>query len=755
MTAGSPFREATLQRLSEAESKELVAGYGVKVPRGRLVGIEPFSVHCASDLTPPLAVKLSAPEVSHKTEVDGVRLGISGEKSLRGAVRAIVSSAHAAGATPDAVLVEEMAPAGTEILVGGIIDPVFGPSILVGLGGIYTEVFGDVQARICPVTGDDIEEMLRALRSFPLLTGARGRRAADMGALIETALAIGGADGLLLKDTRIKEVDLNPVIVGVQGAVAVDARVIRTVELEASDNGSPRAADSPTADFRRLFEPRAIAVVGASSNGRTRANDVLDFTRAMGFDGPIYPIHPKADRIGGLKAYRSFADCPTEIDYAFVAIGANKVTELIDTAAGRVGFAQIMASSFEESGNGVGRGAELLKVARRNGVRLIGPNCLGTYSPRGRISYIRDCPVELGPVGIISQSGGLSTDMLRRGVQRGLRYSGVVSVGNCLDIDPSDLLAFFQEDPQTTCIGLYLESLTDGRRFFETLLNCRYPKPVVILKGGRTSTGQRVALSHTGALAGDDRLWDGLSAQTGAILVSSIDEFLDVLLAFQCIRPSFRKHSAGAFLFGNGGGASVLATDTMSRSGVRVDAPKAETLKQLIELDLGPGTSISNPIDMPSGAMRALDGMITRSVLEILVRTELPDAVVYHINMPQFLTNPSVPATVFENLVSSATGLPRSDEEAPLFLVLRSDGSAEIDERKRQARSRAIKAGIPVFDEIANAITAIARFQMFERFHYRRLCKDNTSNWKSAFRGIGIASAAERTQPGDASCQGS
>jgi acyl-CoA synthetase (NDP forming) len=474
--------------------------------------------------------------------------------------------------------------------------------------------------------------------------------------------------------------------------------------------------------FRPLFEPRAIAIVGASNGNRTRANDVLEFTRAMGFAGPIYPIHPTAAEIDGLRAYRRFADCPSEIDYAFVAIGAARVPELLATAEGRVRYAQIMASGFGETAEGEALNQRMLDVARKNRMRLIGPNCLGTYSPRGRLSYIRDCPAEVGSVGLVSQSGGISTDMLRRGVQRGLRYSGVVSVGNCADVSPTDLLEYFQADPSTKVIGFYLESLRDGRRFFETLRRPHSRKPVVILKGASTGQGQRAALSHTGALAGDSRLWLALSRQTGVILVNTIDEFIDALMTFQCVDPRFDRPSDGAFLVGNGGGASVLAADAMARLGMPVREATAATRSALAGLGLPAGTSIENPMDMPSGALRKDDGHIARAVLANLVDVERPDAIVFHINMPQFLTNPSIPDVVFENLVEGAIEIRRRAAVGPpIFLTLRSDGSAPVDERKRGARDRALAAGIPVFDEILNAIVAVSHLQRFERFHHRRL----------------------------------
>jgi acyl-CoA synthetase (NDP forming) len=482
--------------------------------------------------------------------------------------------------------------------------------------------------------------------------------------------------------------------------------------------------------FRPLFEPRAIAIVGASNSGRTRANDVLDFTRAMGFAGPIYPIHPTAVTIGGLPAYRSFADCPGEIDYAFVAIAAARVPDLLAQAGGRVRYAQIMASGFGETAEGERLNQRLLEVARTQGMRLIGPNCLGTYSPRGRISYIRDCPGEPGTVAFVSQSGGISTDMLRRGVQRGLRYSAVVSAGNCADLTPADFLEYFLADPGTKVIGFYLESLSDGRRFFETLRAARARKPVVILKGGRTPQGQRAALSHTGALAGDDRLWTALSRQTGATIASSVDELIDALIAFQCLEPRFERPGDGVFVVGNGGGASVLATDLMSRLGMQVRAPGDETRAALEALALPAGTSIDNPMDTPSGALRMLDGHIARALLSTIARAERPDAILFHVNMPQFLTNPSIPDVVFDNLVDGMLEARRADGHlTPLALTLRSDGSEAVDARKRPARDRALAAGVPVFDEIANALVALAHFQRYERFRRRRVAvEDNAAD---------------------------
>ena len=296
-----------------------------------------------------------------------------------------------------------------------------------------------------------------------------------------------------------------------------------------------------------------------------------------------------------------------------------------------------------------------------------------------------------------------------------MRYKCVVSVGNCADLGPTEYLRYLLQDKETKVIGFYLESLRDGRCFFETLRKAKASKPVVILKGGRTDKGQRVASSHTGALAGNDNLWEALSRQTGAILTNSIDEFIDTLLVFQCLdlTPASWDNTV---LFGNGGGASVLATDVMARCGLELQDITTPTAKALGELIQDPGTSLKNPVDIPSGTMRQEDGMIVEKVLYELTSLDRPKAVIFHLNMPQFLTNPNMPPQVFDNLVKSAINVKKRGAASYILLVLRSDGSELLNERKRQAAVAALEAGIPVYNEIADAINALAFVKQFEMF---------------------------------------
>src|SRR5258706_4500277 len=472
--------------------------------------------------------------------------------------------------------------------------------------------------------------------------------------------------------------------------------------------------------YAPLFTPKTVAVVGASTKGDALPNVFTRRTRALGYDGAIYPIHPTAAEIDGLPAYRSLATTPQPIDYTFIAIAAAQIPALLSAAAGRVRYAQVISSGFGEVDEGIDLQQQLAAAARAGGMRLIGPNCLGIYSPRGRITFTEGGPREVGRVGVISQSGGLGTDVVRRGMTRGVKFSGLVTVGNCADMTPSDLLEFYFADPQTRVIGLYIETARDGRRLFELLRAQKARKPVVMLKGGRTQQGLAAAVSHTGSLAGDGRAWVALSRQTGCILVDTLDEFIDALLIFQALEPRIERPTRRVVLFGNGGGASVLATDAFARLALDVTPFDAKTVAALAALKLPPGTCITNPVDCPVGTLQQDDGRVAEKILDIIYGIGKPEAPVMHLNMAPFVGR-SKPE-VLDNVVQAALRVQAHfPGQAHFVLVLRSDGELKLEARKREFRARAVELGIPVFDEISDAGHALAALRAHERFvHTRR-----------------------------------
>ncbi len=470
--------------------------------------------------------------------------------------------------------------------------------------------------------------------------------------------------------------------------------------------------------FNPLFAPQTVAVVGASTKGNALPNVFIRRIREFGFSGDIYPIHPVAAEIDGLTAYRSLADTPKPVDYAYIAVSAAQIPAMLAAANGHVRFAQVVSSGFAEVDEGKGLQDELAAAARTGGLRLLGPNCLGIYTPRGRVTFTEIGPKEIGPVGIISQSGGLGTDIIRRGMSRGLKFSGLVTVGNCADVTPSDLLEFYIADSLTKVIGMYIETAKDGRRLFDILRHAKAAKPVVILKGGRTQQGLAAAASHTGSLAGDDRVWVALARQTGCVLVDTLDQFIDTLLIFQTLRPRLRA-TQKVVLFGNGGGTSVLATDCYSRLDLNVAPFENKTIAALAELKLPPGTSITNPVDCPVGTLQQEDGRVAEKILDIIYAQGKPEALVMHLNLSAFAgrTKPEI----LDNLVAAAMRVQQKyPGQAHFILVLRSDGDPALEARKREFRDKVVALGVPVYDEMAIAGYALAALATFERFKAAR-----------------------------------
>ena len=455
------------------------------------------------------------------------------------------------------------------------------------------------------------------------------------------------------------------------------------------------------AGYAPLFMPQTVAVVGASTKGAALPNHFIRRIREYGYAGDIYPIHPSAAEIDGLRAYPNLGATPKPIDYAYIAVSAAQIPPMLSAAAGRVRFAQVISSGFAEVDEGKDLQANLLSAARAGGMSLLGPNCLGIYTPRGRITFTEISPPEVGPVGVVSQSGGLGTDIIRRGLNRGVKFSGLVTVGNCADLTPSDMLEFYLADAQTRVIGFYIETAKDARRLFEMLRDAKARKPVVLLKGGRTRQGVAAAASHTGSLAGDDRAWIALSRQTGCVLVDTLDEFIDTLLVFQTLTPQPLHPTRRVVLFGNGGGTSVLATDCFARLGLDVTPFNQPALDALAVLRLPPGTSITNPVDCPVSTLQQDDGRVAEKILDEIYAKGKPEALVMHLNMSAFVgrTKPEI----LDNLVQAALRV-----------------QTHYEARNREFRDRAVALGIPVYDEMSNAGRALAALQAHERFLHTR-----------------------------------
>ena len=710
-------REAGKRALTEPEGKRVLAAFGVRVPRSTVVTDSTDVAAAVRSLAAPLVVKIVSPDILHKSDAGGVALGVRDVDGVQRAIESMIGRANARGARVDGFVVEEMQQSGVELVIGATRDPQFGPMLMVGLGGIFVEILRDVAFRLCPITERDARRMLCELRGAGLLDGVRGSPRVDREALVELLVRIGGPDGLVMQLVDdIVELDINPLIASGSDIVAVDARVILANTASKAQRAPRVVGDerSLIARFEALVRPSSVAVLGASTTSTTIANTFIRRMRAFGYTGALYPIHPTASAIEDLPCYPSLAETPQPIDYAYVAIGARAIPDVLRAANGRVRFAQVISSGFGEVEEGTALEAELVAKAREGGCRVVGPNCLGLYSPRGGVTFPADAPREVGSVGVVCQSGGLGTDIIKRGSWRGLRFSVVITAGNCADLTPVDLIEFLFADPVTRVIGLYIEDVKDGRGFFELLQANARRKPVVILWGGRSAQGRMAAASHTGAIAGNRDAWRALSHQTGCMLVDTVDQFIDALLAFQFLPLRTSKPTRNVVLFGNGGGTSVLAADAFAERGLDI-LPFDEAVRaRLHAMKLPPGTSIANPIDAPVATLQQENGRVANGILDVVFESAAPDAVVVHINLAAFVGRGDVDP--IDNLIEAAVQThARHGAAAHFVVVLRVDGSPELDERRRHYRQHALERRIPVYDELVEAADALRAVSFVER----------------------------------------
>lgn len=461
------------------------------------------------------------------------------------------------------------------------------------------------------------------------------------------------------------------------------------------------------AQFEPLFAPRAVAVAGMSRTREAQGNRFVRALREFGYAGPLYALHPSASDIDGVPAYPSFAEMPGPVDYAYVAVPAASLVDLLGSAT-TVAFAQVITSGLGESGpEGAGLERRVVEAARRSGVRIVGPNCLGMFSPRGGVSFIGPAARTVGSVGVISQSGGLGADILLRGQQRGVAFSGLVTVGNCADVDPPELLEYYLHDPATRVIGMYLEHVRRGRALFELLRDSSAHKPCVLLKGGRSESGQRAAASHTGAMLTGDRVWQALARQTGCVLVDTLDGFLTALLALQNIRPDIDRPVHRVALVGNGGGSSVLGCDQLARAGLQTPPLDEATRAQLERLGLPAGSSVANPIDAPVDALAHRDGTVIGEVLRVIRDSQQVDAVVIHLNLTALVTVAALPSAVVEAMLAAIVRWRAEPNPLPVVVALRSDGTPGTESARRRFADLLAGAGVSVVPEITDAAAAL------------------------------------------------
>jgi len=348
----------------------------------------------------------------------------------------------------------------------------------------------------------------------------------------------------------------------------------------------------------RLFSPTSVAVVGASQNPVSGGYQFTRFLIEHGFQGKVYPVNPTLSELFGVKVYPKLTKIPeSNVDYVISCVPAESVLSLLeDCGKKNVKLVHLFTGRLKETGREQEAKLqdEILEKARQLGIRILGPNCMGVYYPKLGLSFNYDLPAESGPVGGFFQSGGGSAEFVRYAALRGVRFSKVISYGNASDIDAVELLDYLASDNETGIIASYIEGVKDGRKFAESLALAAKRKPVIIIKGGRSRAGAKLALSHTASLAGSIDVWRTVLKQYGAIMVGNFQELIDQVVAFTFLPPITGRR---VIIAGGGGGKSMVSADVWEEEGFELPEFSSEFRRKLKEKTPRLWDWIRNPMD--------------------------------------------------------------------------------------------------------------------------------------------------------------
>jgi 3-hydroxypropionyl-CoA synthetase (ADP-forming) len=575
--------------------------YGFIAPRSGLAASADEAASLASEIGFPVALKIVSPDILHRTDVGGVELSLDAKESVLAAYDRIITcvAQKAPGAQLEGVRVEEMVQEGVEIIVGLINDPQFGPTLMFGLGGIFTEILDDVSFRVLPITAGHARHMLGEIEGKPLLAGYRGQAPVSEDLLVDLLMKANQM-GLDLAG-RLESVDLNPIVVWGDQHRVLDAKVLLHPEPR-----PVQVLDANTSNLDAFFRARAVALVGASSTPGKVGNAVLDSLSQHDYSGNVYPVNPTRDEIMGLRAYPNLAATPDDVELVVAVVDLSHIPSLIEEAAAKGVYSLVVVS-----GGGKELGGERLELESQirscsveHGVRIVGPNCIGVFDAHSRQDtffqvHERMVRPPAGKVAMITQSGTVGAAFIETATYG---MSKLVSYGNRVDVDEADLLAYLAEDPDTAVIACYVEGLERGRKLLETARRVTQQKPVVIFKAGRSQRGARASMSHTGFFGGSYKVTRGAFRQAGLIDVDSLEE-LEAAAQALALQPE--AGGPRLAMISNGAGTMVQAMDLMDTYGLTMHDLEPETVERLKAV-YPSYYIVQNPVDV-TGSATSLD----------------------------------------------------------------------------------------------------------------------------------------------------
>jgi acetyl coenzyme A synthetase (ADP forming)-like protein len=580
--------------LSAPEAQQLCDAYGIPTPKQGMANTAAEAAKIASRLHYPVVLKIVSDDILHKTEAGGVMVGLQSVSDVRRAFDQLVKNAkgYKKNASIQGVQVQQMLKGSQEVMVGAVTDPSFGKMIAFGLGGVLVEVMKDITFRMTPVSKKDALTMLDSIGAAEVLRGVRGGKGVNRASLADI---ISKVSKLVNDFPEIDEVDLNPIFATEKGACAVDVRIV----LGDKPPARQRFTQSDIlAAMHRIMNPRSVAVIGASAEDGKIGNSVMKNLINGGYRGAIFPIHPKAEEILGRKVYPSVLNVVEEIDVAVFAIPAKFCAAAMEEVGQkRIPGAVMIPSGFAEIGEQALQD-ELLAVARKHNVRVMGPNIYGFYYTPQNLCATFCTPYDVkGKVALSSQSGGVGMSIIGFSRSTRMGVSAIVGLGNKSDLDEDDLLTYFEQDDNTQVIAMHCEDLKDGRSFAEVASRVSKKKPVVVLKAGRTALGARAAASHTGALAGNDKIYDDVLRQCGVVRAKSLNDMLQFARGLQVL-PN--PEGENVVIITGAGGSGVLLSDACVDNGLTLMTMPPD-MDAAFRKFIPPFGAAGNPVDITGG----------------------------------------------------------------------------------------------------------------------------------------------------------
>jgi len=671
--------------ITEESAKSILSEYGIKVPEYSIVTSDSEALVKSREIGFPLVAKIVSDQILHKTDVQGVKVGLQNEEETKEAfldMHGRLSKEY----DVKGVLLEKMVPKGIELIVGLQNDPQFGPVIMLGLGGIYTELFKDISFRVLPITKEDALDMINDLKGNKILKGFRGSEPVDLDILCDAIVKIGNLGTDMAK--YIDSVDFNPIIVYPQNYYVVDAKILLKTNVN-EDTISKSVPDSSYMDI--FFNAKSIALIGASPEENKVGNSVLKSLSKYDYKGKIFPVNAKGyDHILDLKAYKSLDAIDEPVDLVIVTVDLKFVPDILETC-GKKGIHNMVIIS----GGGKELGGERAEIEQKIKdlssklhVRIIGPNCIGMFNGENRLDcafqgHERMIRPKKGNVAFLSQSGTIGIAFMETSDSFGM--SKMISYGNRSDVDEADMIWYLSEDPKTSVIGLYVEGLGDGRKFMNTAKNVikDKKKPIVVFKNGRSQRGAKQAESHTGSLGGSYSVVKGAFDQAGIISVDSYEELTGSLkaLTWQPIPKGNR-----VALVTNGAGPVIAAIDHFERLSLKIAEMSEESKKKFHEHY--PSTYvIGNPLDV-TGSANADD-------YKFAIQTFLDDPEV-DIIMPWFVFQDD---PLEETIVNILADFQKQKKKPILIGALGGPFTQEISKRIEENN-------VPVYHSVISWVTA-------------------------------------------------